>query len=242
MKRLIKNQLFVLVMLLSVGMAQVVFAADPEKLAVKVERAIDNYFYPETIGVKADADGKVILSGDVNSLYDRLRIYEIVSGVPGVTFIENKLVVNNELVPDKIILEDIRTNLDRSSSILEPDRIKVHIDKGFVFLTGEVSYYREKIMAETVASWEKGVKGIENEITVLPSKKAVSDDNLRVVLQEILKNRFGLDKNVTFTVKDGLVTINGKTNTLWDDQKIKEEFSNVLGVKGVIDNIKVVSM
>ena len=242
MKRLIKNQLFVLIMLLSVGMAQVVFAADPEKLAVKVERAIDNYFYPENIGVKADADGKVILSGDVNSLYDRLRIYEIVSSVPGVTYIENKLVVNNELVPDKIILEDIRTNLDRSSSILEPDRIKVRIDHGFVFLTGDVSYYREKIMAETVASWEKGVTGIENEITVLPPQKAVSDANLKTVLQEILKDRFGIEKDVTFTVNDGIVTLNGKTTTLWADQHIKDDFSHVVGVKRVYDNIKVVSM
>jgi osmotically-inducible protein OsmY len=239
MKRLIKNQFFALIMVMSVVMAQVLFAAtDPKKLAQKVESAIGNY-YLETFNVKADVSGKIVISGDVNSLFDRIRIYEIVTSVPGVIFIENKLNVNTEMVPDKIILENIRNELSRSSSILEPDRIKVNVTNGFVFLTGDVSYYREKIMAETVASWQQGVKGIENEINVLPSQKAVSDDNLKIVLQEILKNHFGIDKTVTFIVQNGVVNLNGKTNTMWDKKKVEEEFSHVLGIKKVINNLEV---
>jgi osmotically-inducible protein OsmY len=242
MKRLIKNQFFALIMVMSVVMAQVLFAAtDPKKLAQKVESAIGNY-YLETFNVKADVSGKIVISGDVNSLFDRIRIYEIVTSVPGVIFIENKLNVNTEMVPDKIILENIRNELSRSSSILEPDRIKVNVTNGFVFLTGDVSYYREKIMAETVASWQQGVKGIENEINVLPPQKAVSDDNLKIVLQEILKNHFGIDKTVTFMVQNGIVTINGKTSTLWDKAQIEKEFSHVLGVKKVTNNLKVISV
>lgn len=242
MKRIIKNQLFALIMVLSVGMAQVLFAAtDAKKLTDKVAGAIGNY-YLETFNIKADANGKINISGDVNSLFDRLRIYEIVARVPGVTFIENELNVNTEMVPDKIILDNILNQLGRTPSILEPDRIKVNVTNGLVFLTGDVSYYREKIMAETVASWQQGVKGIENEINVLPPKKAVSDDNLKIVLQEILKNHFIIDKTLTFVVQNGIVTLNGKTGTLWDKTQIEKEFSHVLGVNKVINNLKVVYM
>ncbi len=142
----------------------------------------------------------------MNSLFDRLRIFEIVAKVPGVKFIVNNLDVITDMIPDKMILNNILNQLGKILSILEPIRIKVSVTNGFVFLTGEVSYYREKIMTETVASWQQGVKGIENEITVLPSQKAVSDDKLKIILQEILKNHFGIEKTVTFMVRNRTVT------------------------------------
>jgi osmotically-inducible protein OsmY len=241
MKRLIKNPLFVLIVILSLGIAQILFAAtDPQKLAQKVEAAIGNYYYNSNLNIKADVNGKVTINGDVNSLYDRLRIFEIVSKVPGVVFIENKLMVKTPDVPDQMILDKILSQIKIMSSILEPDRIKVNVTNGFVFLTGEVSYYREKLVAATVATIQEGVKGIENDLVVLPQQKAVSDDNLKIVLQEILKNHFGLAKNVSFTVANGVVTLTGKARLLWEKNMIEEEFSKVLGINKVINNLEVV--
>lgn len=65
-------------------------------------------------------------------------------------------------------------------------------------------------MAETVASWQKGVKGISNEIEVLPPEKARSDKNLETVLKQIRKYQFPLSENVSISVTDGVVTLNEK--------------------------------
>ena len=63
MKRLIKNQIFALIIVLSVGMAQVLFAAtDPQKLTDKVENAIGNY-YLETFNIYP-----IVGPGPLNSL------------------------------------------------------------------------------------------------------------------------------------------------------------------------------
>ncbi len=125
------------------------------------------------------------------------------------------------------------------SSILDPDRIEAEVNKGVVILKGKVSFYREKIMAQTVASWQEGVKGLINEIKVLPPKKAKSDENLRDILQAILDAQFSLEKNVYFEIEDGVVTLNGATKDLWFKERIEEEFANVIGVKKVINNLKV---
>ena len=74
---------------------------------------------------------------------------------------------------------------------------------------------------------------------MLPTKQAVSDDNLNLEFQEILKNQFPLNKQLTFNVKDGVVTLNGKAYSLWDKRQIEKEFYHVIGVKKVINNLKV---
>ena len=122
---------------------------------------------------------------------------------------------------------------------MEPDRISVRVNNGLVFFTGEVSFYREKLMATTIASWQKGVKGIENELTVLTPKAARSDANLDIILHEILENEFPLDKNVDLTVQNGVVKMRGQAYRLWDKRKMEEEFLKVIGVKEVINELTV---
>ncbi|MEJ2054181.1 MAG: BON domain-containing protein, partial [Calditrichaceae bacterium] len=77
---------------------------------------------------------------------------------------------------------------------------------------------------------------------VLPPEKAKSDANLENVLAEILKNEFPLENKVNFTVTDGKVVLNGKTNTLWARYNIAETFKNVRGIKSVENNINVQSV
>ena len=136
-------------------------------------------------------------------------------------------------------MEITHHQLDYSKSVLEPDRIKIEVDNGLVMLTGDVSFYKEKMIAEMYASVHAGVKAINNELTVLPRNEAESDANLKIVLDEILKYQFPLEKDVTFTIKDGAVNLNGTTTSLWAQRAIAHEFSRVLGIKNVFDHLKV---
>jgi osmotically-inducible protein OsmY len=106
-------------------------------------------------------------------------------------------------------------------------------------LGGTVSFYREKLMAETVASWEKGVKGIADNIKVLPTAKAVSDANLKIILHDILSDQFPAENNVMFTVSKGIVDLSGTVDILYAKHRIKDEFSSIIGIKKVVNNLQV---
>ncbi len=213
--------------------------AQEGNLADRVRDRIANY-YDQIFEISSPEPGHVIIEGQVKTLYDKYRIFEIASFVKGVNKITNNIVVDTKILPDKIIADNVREELQYVNSILEPDAIKVRADNGIVFLEGTVSYFREKIMAETVASWQEGVRGIVNNLKVLPLEKAKSDENLRNIFNSILNERFGTEDNISFTVKDGIVTLEGKTSDLWAKNQIEKVFSGIKGVKEVKNNIKLV--
>lgn len=212
-----------------------------DKLEENVEESIANYYY-EDFTVTADEEGNVTLEGEVNTLYDKYRIFQIVSKVAGVRTITNNIIVDTELLPDEVIETNIRQEMQLVSSILEPDRITVEVNDGIVFINGKVSFYREKIMMRTIASWQEGVKGIVNRLEVLPFKEAVSDENLKTVLNQIMEYEFSAEKEVEFTVNNGNVTLTGTANSLWAKRNIEEKFSDVLGIKDVDNKLDVKSL
>ncbi|MEJ2617336.1 MAG: BON domain-containing protein [Ignavibacteriaceae bacterium] len=209
-----------------------------ENLANKVENVINNH-YNGNFDVTVDNNHFVTITGQVNTYFDKLKLFQIVSKIKGVRDIADNVTINAPILPDKIIQANIVNELDMVSSILEPNRISVSVDNGEVILGGTVSFYREKLMAETVTSWEKGVKGISNNIKVLSPAKAVSDANLKIILQDILNDQFPVEKNVSFTVSKGIVDINGTVDILYAKRRIQDEFSSIIGIKKVINNLKV---
>ncbi len=233
------QKLYILIMVSFLfSLASVALAAnDQGSLKDRVLNKVDNYYEGFNFTITTPGNGRVTIKGNVNTLYDKLRIYDLISQVPGVEKIEDDLNVNTTELPDNIIKQNIESELKLIQSITEPDRIQVTVDNGEVILSGDVSYYREKVMAETVTSWQQGVTGIANEINVLSPQQAVSDANIKAVLQEILKNRFSLDNKVNLTVNTGVVTLTGSAFSLWDKNQIDKEFSHVLGVKKVVNNL-----
>jgi osmotically-inducible protein OsmY len=215
-------------------------ASDQSSLKDRVQNKIANYYEGYNFDISTPGNGRVIIKGNVNTLYNKLRIYDLISQVPGVREIEDDLNVNTTMLPDDVIKQNIVSELKLIKSIQEPDKIKVTVHDGEVILSGDVSYFREKEIAETVASWEQGVDAISNQIRVLPPKQAVSDANIKTVLQEIMKNRFPMNNKVSFTVNNGVVTLTGQAFSLWDKHQIDRQFSHVLGVKKVVNNLTTV--
>lgn len=95
-------------------------------------------------------------------------------------------------------------------------------------------------MVEAVASWQRGTKGMVNEIKVLPLKIAESNHNIKLILRDIIKNRFPHENKVEFTVHNGIVKIYGDAGDGWAKDNLQITFDHVKGVKEVINEIKVV--
>jgi len=214
---------------------------DSSSLSQRVTDAISNNYY-QNFNITTEGKGIVRIEGQVNSLYDKYNIFDIVSGVPGVKGIDDFITVNAPLLPSDIIRDGIEFNLKLDKSILEPNRIKVNVvGDGIVILSGNVSYNSEKLQAETVASWEKGATGIVNEIKVLPRKIAFSSKNLRKVVHDVIRDDFPLDNHVRFSVRKGVVTLQGHTQDLWGIDHLPKDCYDIHGIKKVVDDIRPVA-
>jgi osmotically-inducible protein OsmY len=208
-------------------------------IKIRVEAALHPY-YTDDFDLSVDENGKVVIKGDVDTYYDKLNIYEIVSKVKGVTKIEDLVDVDTPKIPDDMINANIVRTIKDNSTILEPDKIAVKVTDGFVFLKGTASYPKEKLMAETLSSWQDGVMGIENEIHILSPKEARSDENIKSVIMEIIENHFPLVKNtVNVRVNGGDVALNGEIGSLWEKVNLKKECVNIMGVKSVVENLTI---
>ncbi len=213
-------------------------SAKSAALAQRVSNAISNQYY-QNFNVSANSKGIVRIEGNVNTLYDKYNIFDIVEKVRGVKGINDFITVNTPMLPDDIVQAGIENELRIDKSILEPNRIKVHVVNGIVVLSGTVSYYKEKLQAETVASWQKGATGIINQIKVLPVKSAVSDKNLSIIIKDIIKDRFPIDKKLHYLVKDGVVTLKGYSHNMWVTDHLQKDCLKIHGVKKVINDIKI---
>ncbi len=224
---------------LSLGFYQSQAYAKGNALKDKVSDKILTYYDNPTIVVSNNGNGDIVLKGSVNTLYDKLRIYELTSEVKGVKKIDDMIDIQANPIPDKELQQKINEEIHLNNAIIEPDRIKIAVDNGEVILDGTVSYPREREMAETLTSWQNGVLGITNNLKVLPYKKAVDDNNLNIILGEILKTHYGIEKAVKYKVDKGVVTLDGTVSSLWAKNNIENDFFRVLGVNYVKNNLKV---
>ena len=210
-----------------------------ENLIDKAQNYIFKDYDNHSIEIRSNEKGEVTIKGTVNTLYDKLWLYEKASEVKGVKKIKDLLEIETDPVPDAIVKQNIEEELHLNSKILEPDRIKVAVDNGEVILNGVVSFKKEREMAEAAASWQKGVLGITNNIKVLPHNEEVSDNNLDIILKEILKNQLGPEKNVKLNVNKGVVTLNGTASGPWAKRNIMKDFLQVPGVDFIKNNLHI---
>jgi len=239
MNSLLKRSVLSLTILFTLGLFLTTTAADKAKLEERIEDSIADY-YNDPIDVTVQEDGEVVLEGEVNVLHDKYRIYEIVSKIPGVKSISNQILVEtDQILPDDIIEQNIQQQIEMTNKIIDPAKIEVSVSNGVVMLSGKVNYFREKIWARHYASWQEGVKGVVNNIDVMPREKVVTDDHLTYVVQQILDEQFPTQTNVKYSVENGKVTLEGTVSTLWAKEEMEEEISRVIGVKSVENNLKI---
>jgi osmotically-inducible protein OsmY len=215
-------------------------AQDNPDLMGHIKKAISlNYGDANQFDYKIYDSNDVQVKGIVNSLYDKIRVYDIITKVKGVNHISDYLIVNTDIIPDDQIKDDLIFNLHESHSISEPDRIKVDVDNGVVFLSGNVSYPKEKIMSETLSALEDGARGVVNNINIISPRLISSDRNIHKELSELLRDYFPLDQRVSIKVKNGVVILNGYVVRPWDENHIVNKFSKVDGVKDIINSLRI---
>jgi osmotically-inducible protein OsmY len=113
---------------------------------------------------------------------------------------------------------------------LHGTKVQVHVENGFVILSGTVRFYRQKMLFERITWQTMGVAEVDNEIVVVP-RVALSDAAIKDRIIEIVRtfSRFH-GAGVSVTVNGGAVTLRGTFGHPLDVQFLKNQVADIEGV------------
>src|SRR6202023_2531385 len=139
------------------------------KRDVEDELRSDPDIDPTDVAV-AVKDGVVTLAGFVRSFRQKRITEEDVKRVSGVIGVANNIEVRLPIIhrrPDPEIARDVVEAIKRDLPF-SWDSIKVIVEDGWVTLEGEVEWHYQRDLAEESVWRVRGVKNIDNDITVRP--------------------------------------------------------------------------
>ena len=143
---------------------------------------------------------------------------------------------------DLQLRQDVLDELEFDPSV-NAAPLGVTANHGVVTLTGFVTNYAEKAMAERAVRRVKGVKAIAEEIEVrLPSDTKRADDEIAARAIDILKWQVGVPADrIKVKVEKGVVTLTGEVD--WQFQKTDADHvvHKLSGVFDVVNQILVAS-
>jgi osmotically-inducible protein OsmY len=115
------------------------------------------------------------------------------------------------------------------------------VEAGVVTLLGNVLSYGEKMTAERTALRVYGVKAVANELAVhLPHEFVRTDADIAQAVVSALNWNTVVPKNhVGVAVSNGWITLTGTVNWHYQKNAAVRTIRDLMGVKGVTDNIVV---
>ncbi len=127
--------------------------------------------------------------------------------------------------------------------LLNAAEIGVTVKDGVVTLTGTVDNYAKKMQAEEAAKGVAGVKAVVEKIEIQFSNWGKTTDNEMAteVVNALNWNPKIPDDKVKVKVEDGWVTLEGELSWNYQRDAARNSVINLMGVKGVSNNIKIKS-
>lgn len=236
-----------------------------EQLAERVSTVLerDAALSDSDIEVESVNDGVVLLSGDARTLSDHRRALEDARSVEGVREVASEIESPDELSDDEMwnegggssamadaadqisdvwLTTKAKTQL-MSKSGLSPLEISVDTDRGVVTLFGTVGTEEVKSRAERVVSNLDGVKGVENELQVVPEVAAgrieAGDEEIRSAIEKKIAGRQALsDADIEVGVENRVARLKGRVASQSDRMTALSLARSADGVDSVIDDLK----
>ncbi|WP_426189406.1 BON domain-containing protein [Massilia sp. DWR3-1-1] len=170
-----------------------------------------------TVGVK---DGVVTLTGVVHRYGEKLQAERAAKRVKGVYGLANDIEVR--IGPDARSDAEIAHDAVHALQIQLPvssKNIKTIVENAHVRLEGQVQWNYQRQRAETAVRSLHGVKGVQNEITLLPG---VAPKEIRGAIQAAFHRNAQLEANrITIEVSGADVVLTGTVKT-WAEREEAE--------------------
>lgn len=140
---------------------------------------------------------------------------------------------------DTEVKQDVLNELMWDPSV-SAGQVKVTAKNGVVSLTGSVPHYIEKLAAERAARRVGGVRGVADELEVKGALDK-TDEEIATAALNALRWNYSVPNDIKVTVSEGWVDLDGEAE--WDYQRNSAQYavSELLGVRGVSNRIKLKS-
>jgi osmotically-inducible protein OsmY len=123
---------------------------------------------------------------------------------------------------------------------INPTEIGVTVNDGVVTLVGTVESYTKKWTAEEIALRVAGVKAVANELEVkLPTSSRRLDEDIARAAKQALEWSISVPDSVKAVVENGWITLHGAVVWHYQKQAGERAVRDLVGVKGVINQIQV---
>jgi osmotically-inducible protein OsmY len=248
----------------SAAKAKVAESDDRIEQHVKTVLDQDASLKNSSISVKSVHNGIVVLSGKADTLSSHQRALIDARSVDGVRQVASEI-TSPDKMGDKEIWSDEappREGFANSASdswlttkvkvalmgdpggLSSPFKINVDTRDGIVTLFGTVNTDAEKRAAGQEATKVAGVKGVQNELQVVPEVAAKRveqrDDQIHDAVQKRLESREALkDDNINVEVKNGVVRLKGTVDGFGERMTALTVARSTDGVKSVIDDLRI---
>lgn len=190
------------------------------------------------IGITVDK-GMVTLSGNVERPEEKQAIEEDAARIADVTQVVNNIIIKPVVAPD-----DSSIARDAMESLLRDGRfdagyLEVVVNNGYVSLRGEVVTPGQERAAVDTVRLIPGVKGVNDEIIILPQETA-SDHMLEETVTAALVRAPNIDeRQIHAHVADGIAYLSGTADFLYQKQEAERVVEGVPGMRGVENEIAV---
>ncbi len=193
-------------------------------------------------------DGIVTLQGTVPLYENKLRLDQKVHNLDHVQGVRNEIVVGGPTVPDQQLRNQLadRLRYDRVDEGITFNSFSLGVNNGIVTISGQARTPTDRDSALSIVDNTPGVKGVNDEIQVLPVSNF--DDQLRIQVARAIYGdpalqKYAMDPQapIRIIVDNGHVTLDGIVDTAADKQIADMRAKSVPGVFSVKDNLIVAS-
>lgn len=215
-------------------------ARTDEEIEEAVEKTLA--YDPRVASVEPDVEvhnGTVILSGVVGDLKARRAAEEDARNVIGVWRVRNHLKVRPKSVPEDAVLEKRVLGALANDPYVDRFDVKVAVDEGWVYLSGDVDNSFERNRAGRVAEGVRDAVAVVNYLdydytwTWKPDREIRED-----VRDQLFWSPYVSADQVSVNVDGGVVTLTGLVDT-WSERDVAEKNAWDGGAKDVHNELDV---
>jgi osmotically-inducible protein OsmY len=140
---------------------------------------------------------------------------------------------------DKQLQHDVLAQLEWDPSV-DASQIGVAAKEGVITLSGSSVNFTQKMIAEKIAKRVNGVRAVANdiEVTIPGASKRTDTDIAAAALQALNWNVAVPDQQITVTVRDGWITLEGTAEWQYQVQAASRAVRDLSGVRGISNLIK----
>ncbi len=189
--------------------------------AIEAELLLDPAVAAHLVDVNS-VDGVVTLTGSVDNILAKERATEIAETVKGVRSVVNNILVKPVVREDSAVERDIREAL-LDNPTTELYDVTIDVNDATVMLDGSVESWQEKQMAARVAKGVKGVRNVENNITIDYSETHSDYDIQQDIESRLLYDTWVDEALINVEVNDGKVTLTGTVGSAYEKRRARTD-------------------